>query len=165
MKTIFILSSLLFATTSFAQIPVGDFTGSVSNNGGFNDECLITQGEVRISDSGNGSYLVFWQETGMWQGPLNGFCEHDFTVSLTATATANQWTAIFNSDFDLEAGTATLANNTLLINAQYSGADERNLIDLTGKFMFSADQKSMQYSRRQQSWSGPDFFANGSLSD
>jgi hypothetical protein len=162
MKFFFALSTLLFASTSFAQLATGEFTGGVSNNA-INDFCQVTQGDLRITDAGNGSFHLVWQETGMWQGLFTGPCENDYDVVLTASTTANQWSAQFNSDADLETGTATLSNGVLQIKADYQGGNARNLMNLTAQFTFSSDQKSIDYSRRQESWSGPDFFANGTL--
>jgi hypothetical protein len=160
MKSFIVLSALFISTASFAQIPAGSFSGFVSNNS-FQDLCNLNHADIEFVTQDNG-YQVRWEESGFWQAPMSGFCQHNFDATFTATGNANEWNVSFNNNWDMSFGKAVLQNGVLTVTANYTGSNA-SFLRFNTKMKFNADQSGFNYSRVIDRWSGPSLYANGSL--
>lgn len=161
MKFTIALVAFLMGATSFAQIPTGYFSGSISNNS-MREFCRLTRATVQFSDMNNGSYQAQWLEEGFAQGPRGGgFCESRLDSTFTPTRTANEWSVNFFWHNDIIFAKAVLQGDTLVITGRFSSS--RDLQSFTAKMKFSSDSKTLNYNRVLNTWSGPSLSANGTL--
>lgn len=145
-----------------AQVPQGSFWGGVSNNP-FYEYCQLNQAQMNFSTIQNGNFSLTWRESGFYRSPSSGPCENIFDATFLSKGVPNEWDVDFHYNQNLIFGTAKLEGNILTIRASYSYSTGSNLDSILTKITLSDDQKSFQYSRRVNTWSGPTLFASGSL--
>ncbi|MBS1958046.1 MAG: hypothetical protein JST80_01110 [Bdellovibrionales bacterium] len=158
-KFLFVLAISLFTLTANAgNLPSGNYSGFVSNNG-FDEWCRLNRANINFNTSADGNATVMWEEDGF--APRGGFCQRYFDATFTKTGD-NTWDVNFVSNFNLSFGRATLRDGILEITASYTGMNT-GYQDLNVRLTVKDDGSSINYNRRIGRWGGSTLFATGTL--
>ena len=155
-----ICTFLFYTIPSFADLPLGAFSGFVSGN--YGEFCRINQAEVQFIPEEKGAYQLHWEEHGYQSAFGGGFCDIYLDAQLQPAGKANEWDVRFLDRTDLIFGKAVLNGTLIQINANFSGFQNwANL--LRAEFNVGEKQNTLDYRRAIESNFGPTHTATGIL--